>query len=61
MRGGFAQPAQDGVFLDPFDPRQCTDAIAFRQEGQHFQDSCSWACLRKKIVPVVSVKVLREY
>ena len=38
MPGGFPQPAQDGVFLDPFDPRQCTDAIAFRQEGQHFQD-----------------------
>jgi hypothetical protein len=38
MPGGFPQPTQDGVFLDPFDPRQCADAIAFCQERQHFQD-----------------------
>lgn len=38
MPGSFPQPAQDDVFLDPFDPRQGADAIIFRQERQYFQD-----------------------
>lgn len=42
MPGGFPQPAQDGVLLDPFDPCQGTDAVAFRQQGQYFQDLMLW-------------------
>jgi hypothetical protein len=38
MLGCFSQPSQDGVFLDPFDPGQCADAIPFCQERQHLQN-----------------------
>lgn len=38
MLGCFSQPPQDGVFLDPFDPGQCADAIPFCQERQNLQN-----------------------
>jgi len=37
MLGCFSQPSQDGIFFDPFDPRQCADAIPFCQERQNLQ------------------------